>query len=91
MSLQGLIGTVSESPRNVNYKGYIIDASDISVTNYISQYIMPKGLPINVTDYKYIGDITEDYYEITSGNSNTTNDKLITSGDSEQDNNMLIK
>ena len=41
--------------------------TDISVTDYISQYIMPKDLPINVTDFIYIGDITEDYYKITSG------------------------
>lgn len=79
MGLQGLFGVIDESPRNINYKGYMIDKSEISVTNYINQYIVGSCKAVNETSYKYIGDITEDYYRLTSSNSKTNNNNELAS------------
>lgn len=91
MNLQGLTGFISESSKNINYKGYIIDTSDISVTNYINEYVIPNNLNVNVVEYNNIGDIREELVEIIGGTSQSVNDTVITGGDYDQDNEILIK
>lgn len=69
MSLQGFTGFICESSKNINYKGYIIDTSDISITNYINEYVIPNGLNVNIVRYKHIGDIRKELVEITKDTS----------------------
>ena len=80
MSLQGFTGFICESSKNINYKGYIIDTSDISITNYINEYVIPNGLNVNVVRYKRIGDIREESVEISESTSQNVNDTAIAGG-----------